>query len=284
MDYYDGNTVTGLWNYAQNYSMSDNNWDTTFGPSTPGALNVISGATGGAKALTPPWSPTPNQPATSSAINGGAMNGDVDPYFDTCSDTNHTTTGALGVLTGKNIGDLLNAQHVTWGWFQGGFGPTSTNSGGAICGQTSNNIAGVSDAQYSPHHNPFEYYASTANPNHLAPSSLAEIGYTDQANHQYDLSYFNDALSGKGGAQLPSVSYLKAPEAEDGHPGYSDRSTSRSSWSTPSTRSRSPSTGPRPRSSSPTTTRTAGTTTSPRRSSTDPTTPPRTPRSAPRSR
>jgi phospholipase C len=222
MDYYDGNTVTGLWNYAQNYSMSDNNWDTTFGPSTPGALNVISGATGGAKALTPPWSPTPGQPATSSAINGGAMNGDVDPYFDTCSDTNHTTTGALGVLSGKNVGDLLNAQHVTWGWFQGGFGPTATNSGGAVCGATSTNIAGAVDSQYSPHHNPFEYYASTANPNHLAPSSLKEIGYTDQANHQYDLSYFNDALSGKGGAQLPSVSYLKAPEAEDGHPGYSD--------------------------------------------------------------
>ena len=46
MDYYDGNTVTGLWNYAQNYAMSDNNWDTTFGPSTPGALNLISGQTG----------------------------------------------------------------------------------------------------------------------------------------------------------------------------------------------------------------------------------------------
>ena len=45
MDYYDGNTVTGLWNYAQNYAMSDNNYDTTFGPSTPGALNVISGNT-----------------------------------------------------------------------------------------------------------------------------------------------------------------------------------------------------------------------------------------------
>ena len=45
MDYYDGNTVTALWNYAQYYSMSDNNWDTTFGPSTPGALNVISGDT-----------------------------------------------------------------------------------------------------------------------------------------------------------------------------------------------------------------------------------------------
>ena len=39
MDYFDGNTVTGLWNYAQNYAMSDNNYDTDFGPSTPGALN-----------------------------------------------------------------------------------------------------------------------------------------------------------------------------------------------------------------------------------------------------
>ena len=37
MDYFDGNTVTGLWNYAQNYAMSDNNYDTKFGPSTPGA-------------------------------------------------------------------------------------------------------------------------------------------------------------------------------------------------------------------------------------------------------
>src|SRR3984957_12860246 len=222
MDYYDGNTTTALWNYAQNYSMSDNNWDTTFGPSTPGALNVVSGDTQGASALTPTWSATPSQPATSSAVNGGSMNGDVDPYYDACSDSNHTTTGALGVMTGQNIGDLLNASHVTWGWFQGGFAPTSTNSGGAVCGATSNNIAGVSDAEHSPHHNPFQYYASTANPDHLAPTSLADIGYTDQANHEYDLSYFSDALDGKGGATLPSVSYLKAPEAQDAHPGYSD--------------------------------------------------------------
>jgi len=42
-DYYDGNTVTALWNYAQNYAMSDDNYDTTFGPSTPGAVDVTSG-------------------------------------------------------------------------------------------------------------------------------------------------------------------------------------------------------------------------------------------------
>ena len=48
MDYYDGNTVTALWNYAQHFAMSDNSFGTTFGPSTPGALNLISGQTHGA--------------------------------------------------------------------------------------------------------------------------------------------------------------------------------------------------------------------------------------------
>ena len=46
MDYYDGNTVTALWNYAQHYSMSDNSFGTTFGPSAPGAINLVSGDTG----------------------------------------------------------------------------------------------------------------------------------------------------------------------------------------------------------------------------------------------
>ena len=45
VDYYDGNTVTGLWNYAQHFAMSDNSYSDTFGPSTPGAINVTSGNT-----------------------------------------------------------------------------------------------------------------------------------------------------------------------------------------------------------------------------------------------
>jgi phospholipase C len=36
MDYYDGNTVTALWNYAQHYAMSDNSYSTSFGPSEAG--------------------------------------------------------------------------------------------------------------------------------------------------------------------------------------------------------------------------------------------------------
>ena len=129
MDYYDGNTVTALWNYAQNYAMSDNNYDTDFGPSTPGALNLISGDDGGGYAVSPTTGharpPTPAASARWTPAASAPSIGDIDPAFDDCSDTSHTSTSPLGVMTGKNIGDLLNARHVTWGWFQGGFAPTT---------------------------------------------------------------------------------------------------------------------------------------------------------------
>jgi phospholipase C len=223
MDYYDGNTATGLWNYAQNYAMSDNNWDTTFGPSTPGALNLISGQTGNAFAVDPKTGAKVEDPGSVSPLNSagiGTVYGDPDPAYDDCSDASHTSTSPLAVATGKNIGDLLNTRNVSWGWFQGGFAPTSTNSAGfAVCGSSHQNIGGNSSLDYSPHHNPFEYYKSTANPKHLPPSSEAAIGHTDQANHQYDLSDFYTTL--KAG-NMPSVSFLKAAEYQDAHPGYSD--------------------------------------------------------------
>ena len=223
MDYYDGNTVTGLWNYAQNYAMGDNNWDTTFGPSTPGALNLISGQTGGSYAVSPTTGAVVPDPGTVSALNSkglGTIYGDLDPAYDDCSDASHTSTSPVGVATGKNIGDLLNARRITWGWFQGGFAPTSTNAAGfAVCGATHQNIGGATITDYSPHHEPFQYYKSTANPKHLPPSSEAMVGRTDQANHQYDLSWFYKTLQD---GNMPAVSFLKAAAFQDGHPGYSD--------------------------------------------------------------
>jgi phospholipase C len=223
MDYYDGNTVTGLWNYAQHYTMSDNNWDTTFGPSTPGALNLVSGQTGAAYAVDPKTGAKVEDPGGVSPLNSdglGTVYGDPDPAFDDCSDASHTSTNPLAVATSKNVGDLLNARGVTWGWFQGGFRPTATNSAGfAVCGSKHANIGGVQITDYSPHHEPFQYYKSTANPKHLPPSSVAAIGRTDQANHQYDLADFAAALNA---GNMPAVSFLKASEYQDGHPGYSD--------------------------------------------------------------
>jgi phospholipase C len=222
MDYYDGNTVTGLWNYAQNYAMSDNSYSDVFGPSTPGALNLISGQTYGAKAVDSVTGATVSAGfiGAPNANGVGTLFTDADPAFDNCADSNHTSTSPLAALSGKNIGDLLNAKNVTWGWFQGGFTPTGTNAAGySVCGSTHTNIGGNSSNDYNPHHEPFQYFQSTANPKHLPPSSPAAIGHTDQANHQYDLTSFTTALNN---GNLPAVSFLKAANYQDGHAGYSD--------------------------------------------------------------
>ena len=271
MNYYDGNTVTGLWNYAQQFAMSDNSFGTTFGPSSPGAINLVSGDTGNVGLM----------------INGAATDGDTvpdgkggnsliedaQPYYDDCS-----TRDAVS-LTGTNVGDELNTAGLSWGWFQGGFRPTTTfatATGGmqptstftpdqfkgkyavapasdqGLCnavhpvapalGGTGGTTAGGSNYgnkdDYIPHHEPFEYYASTANPHHLAPASLSAIGTDTQtinngvpqfntANHQYDTSDFDSLVSAISHGyvspdKLPAVSFLKAPGYEDGHQGYSD--------------------------------------------------------------
>jgi phospholipase C len=205
MDYYDGNTVTGLWNYAQHFAMSDNSYSSTFGPSTPGALNLISGQTHGAT------------PDSSGNVDNGTVIGDPRPVAanDDCT----IATAAKAAMSGTNVGDLLNKQNITWGWFQGGFKPSSVTNGIATCASAHKNVAGATVTDYIPHHEPFQYYSSTANPHHLRPSSTAMIGKTDQANHQYDLSDFWAAVDA---GNMPAVSYLKAAAYQDGHAGYSD--------------------------------------------------------------
>ena len=222
MDYYDGNTVTALWNYAQNYAMSDNNYDSVFGPSTPGALNLIAGNDSGGYAVNPTTGSVEPDTGSVSALNSaglGTIYGDVDPAFDDCSDTNHTSSNPVGVMTGQNIGNLLDARNVSWGWFQGGFAPTGTANGYEVCGSAHQNIGGNTVTDYVPHHDPFQYYKSTSNPKHLPPTSEAAIGHTDQANHQYDLSDFYTTLQD---GNMPAVSFLKPAAYENGHPGNSD--------------------------------------------------------------
>ncbi len=212
MGYYDGNTVTALWNYAQRFALSDNSYGTTFGPSTPGALNLVSGQTNGVVA---------NANGTGSVIDGGNGTttdiGDADPAGDVCS----TTTGEVFSMTGATIGDLLNAAGVTWGFFTQGFDLTVTNANGTTgCKRsTTSLITNTNKADYIPHHEPFQYYKSTANPTHARPTSVTSVGYTDAANHQYDLHDFYDAIMA---GNYPAVSFLKAPGYQDGHAGYSD--------------------------------------------------------------
>ncbi len=249
MDYYDGNTVTGLWNYAQHFAMSDNAFGTNYGPSTPGALNVTAAQTYGA--ICGPSLATINDlpcqdpsglnttTLTSSnitagpaqAAGGGTTYSDADPTYDICSYLPHADGGdgnpSASTLTmgGPNIGTELNSAGLTWGWFEGGFdngyvpGQGTPPTAAQICSQAHANVGGATVTDYIPHHEPFQYYASTANPMHLPPTSVATIGHTDQANHQYDLSAFWAAANT---GNLPQVSFLKAAAAQDGHAGYSD--------------------------------------------------------------
>jgi phospholipase C len=214
MSYYDGNTVTALWNYAQNFAMSDNSFGTTFGPSTPGVLNLIAGQTHGA---------TVTAGNAAGNVSAGSVIGDPrpDPSLDDCTLKPPRT---YITMSGKNVGDLLNAQNITWGFFQGGFRPTSMNADGtAVCGAHHVGLAGddamTTSGDYIPHHQGFQYYQQTSNPHHLPPTSVQMIGQTDQANHQYDLSDFFTALAA---GNMPAVTYLKAAAYQDGHAGYSD--------------------------------------------------------------
>ncbi|MGA2536075.1 MAG: alkaline phosphatase family protein [Terracidiphilus sp.] len=214
MGYYDGNTVTALWNYAQHYAMNDNSFDTNFGPSTPGAINLVSGQTNGVTDYT--------SGATGDIVEDGGTGytlvSDADPIGDVCS-----TSSAQVQFTGNNIGVMLNNAGISWGFFQGGFDLSLTNASTGTTGclrATVSTVTGTYKEDYIPHHEPFQYYTSTANPTHVRPTSVLTIGQPgDAGNHQYDTADFYAAVQA---GNMPAVSFLKAPGYQDAHAGYSD--------------------------------------------------------------
>jgi phospholipase C len=193
MGYYDGNTVTALWNYAQHFAMSDNFFDTEFGTTVMGHLNLISGST---------------HTTSVTSISGKVANGSVIANVEAPAANDDCTSGTPVLMTGKNVDDLLNAKGITWGWFYGDWIPTGSKNGVVSCSSLYNN-----------HYDPFNYYTSTANPHHLPPTIVSMIGQTDQANHQYSVGdFWNAAYNG----YLPAVSFLKASTTSTGHPAKSD--------------------------------------------------------------
>jgi len=209
MGYYDGNTVTALWNYAQYFAMSDNFHGTTFGPSAVGAVNLASGMTGNVR-----YTADDKYGDLASDVVDNAMVGDPDPWYEDCFSYDRVS------FHGKNIGDLLNANSVTWGWFQGGFTASSPYSPHhpAQCATTTDRLDGTPETAYAGYHNPFQFYETTNNQHHIPPANVAEVGNNGPANHIYDLSYFWQAAAA---GNLPAVSFLKAARAQDGHPSNS---------------------------------------------------------------
>ena len=218
MGYYDGNTVTALWEYAQNFALNDNSYDTQFGPSSPGAVNLISGQTNGINQATVVNASASDEVADGQG--GFTLNGDSDPLNDTCAGS--TKMQMNFTSANVNVGNLLNTAGLTWGWFQGGFDLTVTNPNGTTgCNRsTVSPVTGLTEPDYVPHHEPFQFYPSTANPTHARPTSVATIGLAgDAANHQYDLHDFFDSL---GAGNLAAVSFLKPQSYQNAHAGNSN--------------------------------------------------------------
>src|SRR5215831_16814185 len=175
LGYFDGNTVTALWNYAQHFAMSDNSYSTVFGPSTPGLLNLVSGQTNGAANISA-------GAAGFAVVDGGngsfSVISDPDPLGDACSHPAITVS-----MKGTNVGDLLSAAGVSWGSFMGGFNLSTVNVNGTTgCDRSSTGLSGTT-GDYIPHHAFFQYSSTTSNPTHARPASISEIGHDGPANH-----------------------------------------------------------------------------------------------------
>jgi phospholipase C len=216
MGYFDGNTVTALWNYAQGFAMSDNSFGDQFGPSTPGALNAVSGQTNGMNLV--------HNTSTTFYVPDGqgglTETNDADPAFDSCSLI--ANGNEVYYPANRSVGDLLSAANIAWGGFMGGFNLSLTNPNGTTgCARsTFNPVVGAATADYIQHHNWFQYFTTTLNASHTRPTSLQAVGTnSDPANHQYDLLDFYNAVSA---GNFPAVSYIKMPAYQDGHAGYSD--------------------------------------------------------------
>ena len=251
MDYYDGNSVTGLWNYAQHFAMSDNDYGTTYGTSTLGAINVTGantfGATCGAAADTindsvcaaPPGLNTA-RPLASHITTGqhgqpaagpGTVIDDADPTYDICS---YLPPGYGGdglspadtvTMGGNNIGQELTTSRVTWGWFEGGFdhgyvpGHGRPPTTAQICAQHHANVGGASVVRLRAAPRAVRVLRLHRQPD--APA--AHVGGHDRAQRPGHPPVRHRRLLGRRRlGRLPSVSYLKAPAYQDGHAGYSD--------------------------------------------------------------
>lgn len=174
--------LQNYWKLASQYTLADNFFQGVYGPSTPGAEWLVA--------------------ATNNTT------GDPNPIGDVCNDY----TASIPQVDIPNLGAEASAEGTSWAWFQGGLGTCTLTP------------ANPDATGYSAHHNPFQYFSSTADLTH-AWAFNTNFAYPQANRHQRDLSLLYAALAGTAingtVPQLPSISWVKADQPEDGHPGYS---------------------------------------------------------------
>lgn len=164
----DGKTygIATIWGYAQQYALADNFFASAMSSEPANMLYMVAA--------------TVHDTYTAGS----------EPYYDHCSAHDVAKSGGTIAqpLTEANLGDQLNANKVSWTWYQANFA-TSVNS-------TCDN--------YVPQENPFQYFTSTQYSANL---------------QDFKLSDFQTTLDR---SSLPSVIFITPAPVASMHPGGGD--------------------------------------------------------------
>jgi len=99
MAYEDCDTVPVLWNYANRFTLFDNYYQHTIGPSTPGAIDMIAGQSGESQWVEHP-NLASNNPVLAALGRGEPVATDDDPFWGSAADP--TTVGKQPINPGDN--------------------------------------------------------------------------------------------------------------------------------------------------------------------------------------
>ncbi len=192
MSYYDS-TDLPIGKLAQQYTMADRFFHAAFGGSFLNHMWLVS-----ASAPTFPNAPASmvaQLDATGKMVKDGTVT--PDGYVVNTGYTVNTPHPAgtnpatlVPLQTMPNIGDRLTEKNLSWAWYSGGWNDA---------------LAGNPDPLFQFHHQPFAYFANTAD------------GKPAKAQHLKDEQDFLAAL--KNGT-LPAVSFVKPLGTNNEHPGY----------------------------------------------------------------
>jgi phospholipase C len=260
MAYEDCDTVPFLWNYASRFTLFDNFFQHTIGPSTPAAINLIAAQTGETQWVKHPETAN-NTPANAAKGNGEPVVSDNNPLWGSSDD--HSGSG-MPINPNDKPGGQLNQTYATlpltlqggtvktavsadrdaandladvqqdisaiaarngetkpWGWYEEGYDHEPTDPPGAP--------ADGSHKSYIAHHNGAQYFGYIANNPTLAANmhGLNDFFEAIQAKslpQQGGLFYVRGGYQNIGGLKPvdPDPTVQKQFLGDDDHPAYSD--------------------------------------------------------------
>jgi phospholipase C len=199
MGYYDGHGMQ-LWQWAQQYTLADHFFHAAFGGSFLNHFWLVC-------ACTPVFPHAPDALVAKLDAKGQVANlkqAAVTPDFYAVNTLQpfyppYSTEKGMGddkmrlpPQTLPTIADRLDAAHVSWAWYAGGWNDAA---------------AGRADKLFEFHHQPFVYFKP------FAP------GGSERKAHLKD---YQDLLAGIAAGKLPHVVFYKPIGELDQHPGYSE--------------------------------------------------------------